>query len=148
MKKLILILAFLSSVSFAQYFNLQDTIGTADTNYHQVMFHGPFSQTQFIYITVTLPNASDTLVVYAGTFLPVSPPTYDSFGNIERKPLEQQLYSQVALKDLYTYETVQVITGNTTQNRKYLLLYGYKIPVIAIVSKTNSTNIPYVIEVF
>lgn len=130
MKKLFLFIFFFSVVSFGQVKSYIDSLTTSDTTYHY------FSRDiEFVYITVTLSSADDTIHVYAGT-------------NLGDSTATEQEYGRVGMKDILTNDWVELITGNTSVNRKYMVLYGYKQKHFALVSTSNGATVHYVIEAY
>lgn len=125
MKKLFLIILLLSIPAFGQVRTFVDSLTVSDTTSHYVS-----RAYDFAVITITLSNANDTVKVYTGT--------------AESTPK----YGQAGLKDMLTYDTVQLITGNTTVNRKYLLLYGYKQKYIRLISTSNGAVVHYTLEAY
>lgn len=125
MKQLLFLLLFLTSISFGQVRTFVDSLTTSDTTYHYVA-----RGYEFAILTITLSNANDTVAVYTGT--------------TESSPK----YGIIGLKDMLTYETVARVTGNTTTNRKYLLLYGYRQKYIALVSTSNGATVHYTLEAY
>jgi hypothetical protein len=109
----------------AQVHSVSDSLDTSDTV--RVVFPRYF---EYSILTITLPATTDTVKVFVGTNTTPSK------------------YGQIGVKDMLTYETVQVITGNTTPNRKYLLLYGLRQPDIKLISTTNSAKLGFTLEAY
>lgn len=130
MKKLFLFIIFLSVVSFGQVHEYVDSLTASDTTYHYFP-----RDIEFVYLTVTLSSANDTILVYAGT-------------NLEDSTAVQQEYGRVGVRDMLTNDWKELITGNTSSNRKYMILYGYKQKHFALVSTSNGATVHYVIEAY
>lgn len=124
MKHLILFL-FLTTISFSQVRTFVDSLATTDTNDHYVA-----RGYEFAVLTVTLPNANDTLKVWVGTS--------------EASPK----YGQIMVTDAYADQSVLVITGNTTTNRKYFIKWGYRQKYIRLTSHSNSAQVKYTLEAY
>ena len=133
MKKLILIaLAIFSIQTFAQVrgCGFVDTLAATQTKYFSCR-----SASEFAILTVTLSNANDTVIVSVGT-------------NLSDSTQSTQWYGQVAVWDMYADESVSLITGNTTTNRKYFIKWGYKQKNIRLVSSSNGATINYSLEFY
>lgn len=104
-----------------------DSVGT---NYHTCSNGGEFGV-----FTVTLGSANDTIYIGVGT-------------NLKDSSQAQQEYGDIMVTDTYADESVLVITGNTTTNRKYFIKWGYKQKNFRIKASTNANDTPYVLEVY
>jgi hypothetical protein len=125
MKKLYVLLFLLSAISFGQTRTFVDSLTASDTTYHYVA-----RSFEFAILTITLPNANDTVNIYVGT--------------AEASPK----YGKVGLVDMLTNDNVLTVTGNTTTNRKYFIKWGYKQKYIALESTTNSATLYYTLEAY
>jgi len=131
MKKLILIaLAIFSIQTFAQtqgcvWTAAADTTG--ETDYYQCR-----SAMEFFYLTVALVDSADSIIVYSGTNLPDS--TY-----------EDEIYTQVSLKDISSGDIKTLITGDEATHT-YMPLWGYKRKNIKIEAYSISDTTVYYLE--
>lgn len=130
MKKILFLVFLLSVLSFSQSVSFIDSLTASDTTYHNAA-----RSSEFLVLTITLPSANDTVVVYTGT-------------NLDDSTIAQQEYGQTVVTDMYSGSEVPVITGNTTTNRKYFIKWGHKQKNFALVSLTNSATLHYVLEAY
>lgn len=131
MKKLtLLIILFCAYISYAQvqgcvWTAALDTVG--ETDEYQCR-----SAMEFFYITVALVDSADSIIVYSGTNLPDS--TYDD-----------EIYTQVSLKDITDGEIYQVISGDEATHT-YMPLWGYKRKNIRLEAYSISDTTVYYLE--
>ena len=125
MKKFLVLFFVLSVVSFCQVRTFVDSLATSGTNNHYVA-----RGYEFAVLTVTLPNANDTVKVWVGTN--------------EASPK----YGQIMVTDAYADQSVLVITGNTTTNRKYFIKWRYRQKYIRLTAHTNSAKVYYTLEAY
>lgn len=133
MKKLtLIIILFCAYISYAQVNGCQfiDTLAATQTKYFSCR-----GASEFAVLSITLSSANDTVIVSVGT-------------NLKDSTAAQQEYGQLAVWDMYADESVTVITGNTTANRKYFVKWGYKQKNLRLVSSSNGATINYQLEFY
>lgn len=125
MKKLLFLFILLAIPSFGQVRTFVDSLAQSDTTNHYVA-----QGYEFAVLTITLPNVNDTVKIYAGTN--------------EASPK----YGQIGAKDALTNDWAQVVTGNTSVNRKYFLLFGYRQKYLRLISTSNTATLYYTLEAY
>jgi len=132
MKNIIILFFLFTATYFAQVqgCGFVDTLAATQTKYFTCR-----AASEFAVLTVTLSNANDTVIVSVGT-------------NLKDSVQTTQRYGQISIWDMYADESVDVVTGNTTTNRKYFIKWGYRQKNIKLVSSTNGATINYSLEFY
>lgn len=102
-----------------------DSAGVQDTTFHYVA-----RGYEFLVLTVTMPDSSDSLYIGVGTN--------------EDSPK----YGNIGLRDALTNDWVTLITGNEVVNKKYFILWGYRQKYIRLYSQGNAATIHYTLEAY
>ena len=136
MKTLFAIICLLLFTSF-NYSQIQNCTATDTVATDGTETISCYQNYEFAVITLTLGASTDTILVEVGT-------------NFKDSTAAQQEYGQVSVIDMYTGDDVDVITGNTTTNRKYFVRYGFAQKHIKLKAPTgeNDNATVYVVEFY